>query len=477
MILVDRKINFTDRKKLKTLYIGLNVFIFGLFQYTYGKMIFTYEDYEILFINIKKYYFIIVATLGLVLFVLETIKTRNLKTSFVPLITSVLYLLLAMSDKLFVIVVPVALMTYITKTIVGLFYPNIKLNYILAYDLHLENGKDNLNIKGPFNLIFYDGDFFETDILNKIYTFFTSSYILKTKRKIMIYGSQNIDNQYNLMTIVEHYERLEDGFVVFNNIELSTNNRYEKSDVFQLDEVTEIADGEFFKTYLASQILSYPRVDFEYKIYIVDLSIIKAQENFVLFDINQEQIKEVKIKKNYSIKMENLKDDDKISNFLNKLVEKQLIYNEIKGYLSKGPSDEYMFDRTENFRLKYDAGIKSFQVYSEKMGLIGRLDKEITDEIVNINLPVKDNIVFEDEGDKDGVQVYGLFEEHIGEEKPYDMNLNFFVQVKFPQPEGKENITENKEDIDQKIEEQETKEVGNRPEFNLIAVFDLELSI
>lgn len=455
LIILDKQVNFQNDKKLKILYLAINVFIFGLFQYYYAQLVLNNSNFQDLFFNIKNTYYLGMAALFIVLFVLETIKSKNIKTSYIPLLTGLVFIGLSRVGLYIVAVLPLVLGIFLVKSLVSLFYPNIKLNYILANKYHLEEGYENLPIKTIFQKLFYRGDFFELDILNNIYTFYTSSYLLKAKRQALIYGSENIDDQFNLMTIVEHYEREEEGYVVFNNIEMSINNRYEETDVFKLDKITEIADGEFFKNYLASQILDYPRVDFEYRIYVADLSVFKVGENFRLFDVNKEEIKRNKIVKQYEIKMDNLKDDDKISNYLNKLIEKELIYNQIEGYLNKGYEDSYRFDRTKSFSLKYDAGIRCFKVYSEELGLIGRLNTDETDKITKINLPVYDNIVFEQEENlEEDIQKYGLFAKTEGEEKPYDLYIKFFVEVDFT-----------------KLEELK------KPEFNLIGKFDLELSL
>lgn len=452
LIIVDKQVNFKEKGRLKALYMFINIYIF-LFMNAFVLFLFQSGYEEILFIG-KKYYFIISGLLFFILAGMEVRKSRSLKTGIPPILVGLIYVFLLALTKYTIIVAPIVLNIFLTKYLVSLFYPNIKLNYILAYDRHLDEGYENLKFKDIYNKFFYRGDYFYHPLVNKVFTFFSASYKLRAKRKVLIYGSENVDDQFNLMTVVEHYEREEDGYVVFNKIERSINNRYAESDVFALDKITEIANGEYVKEYFASQIINYPKVDFEYKTYIIDLSIVDGHESFRLFDINREEIQSSRIERAYSIKMDNLKDDDKISKYLHDLVKKDVIYNQIVDFFNKGEDRLYEFDRNNKFRLKYDEGVKCFTVYSEEIGLMGRLNREETEEIVNINLPISSNIYFEDEGDLEDFQKYALYLNSDMEDKPYMMYLKFYIEVDLKDAESLK-----------------------RPNFNLIARFNLELSI
>ncbi len=457
LIVVDKKINFTDKKKLKITYGLINTYVFALIITGFVLAGLGYK--EVLMVAEKAYYIgMIIFALGLL--VLEFTRGRDIKTLWPIIIVALVYGILVRLAKTRLIFGPIVLSLFLTKFLVSLFYPNIKTNFILAYKRHLDEGYAGLRFKDRYNDLFYRGDFFHNDLVNRVFSFFSAGYKLKVMRKRLIYGSENVDDQYNLMTVIEHYEREEEGVIVFNRIERSINNRYEESDVFKLDEITEITNGDYFKTYLATKLITYPKVDFQYKTYIIDLSIIKGNENFSLFDVNKRDILDVKISKDYRVTMENLRDDDRVEKYLHNLVKKDVIYTSIVDFLNKGDQEVYEFNRTKNFKLAYDEGIKCFKVYSGDFGLLGMLKTEDTSEIVNINMPLKDNIVFEEYDLDKEVQEYSIYMEEDMVDSPYNMEVEFYIQV------------------DMKQDRQEEKPRKDpRPNFNLIGRIKLDLSI
>lgn len=454
LILVDKKINFSDRRKLTVLFIAINLLIFFGFQYIYTSWLLANPAYGDLLVVIKKVYLVLMAAGLMGLAGLEYSEGKSLKKPLLIGGIGLVFLLMLALARLSVLVFPLILNLFLTKVIVRFFYPNLKLNYVLAHRRHLYEGYDDLKIKGPYNKYFYRGDFFVSRPVNQVFSFFSLGYPLNMKRKNLIYGTENIDSEYNLSLIKDFYEADGDRLVIFNKIELAENNRYEESDVFSLGEITEVMDGDFFKDYFANQLINYPKVDFEYMTYVIDLTIARTSEQVRLFDLNKVRVDDIKIRKNYSLKMENLKDDELISKYLHELVEKDMIYNQIVDFITKGNETIYRIERSREFRLAYDQGARCFTVNSEKLGVMGRFSREKTLEIMNINQPLEDRLIFEDRGYEGGYQKYALFSHEEADEKPYYIYSKFFIEV----------------DLTNAVK------LG-RPEFSLIVEFDLELSL
>lgn len=427
--IVDRKIDLTDEVKLRILYLLVNSLVFITIQSFYYKLV-TESIIDIdIFMNFKRIYLVlsILALLGLAGY--EIYLSKSVKTTVPIFILVFVFILNLVWLPVIMVFFPVLGAIFITKHLVSLLYSNIKINYLSYFKRFNINGLDTLIFKDLYNKRFYKGDYFKCKYLNMLFTFFSSGYLDKSDSRIVVYPTREMLDHINIDKIINKY-KLKDqpSLISFNSINLSILNKYQANDIFQLEEASEIADEKIFRNYLAGELLKYPKVDFLYKLYVIDFDIVQVTEDFRLFTINHYKVKDKDIVKDVKVKMCNLKSDNYINQYLHSLSMKDIIYNEIVDYFSRDGDNIYSLNRTEEFFLKYDIGAKRFNLYSKTKGLLGYLDPEKMREVSSINLPLDDDLSLEFEGYLRGrLQKYLLCSGDCID--PYYLICNFLVQV------------------------------------------------
>ncbi len=428
MFLVDKFADFKSEKSLNITYFLYNIIIFGSLQFLYVRLYFSGFMEKSSFIYIRIFYSLFINVGLLVMLVKEVLKTRRFK----DLLLSVKFLVVSIIT---VVLFPLTIGVAVAKELMDLLYSNIKVNYLMLNRRYSDQGYETLIRPEIFDEKFYKGIYFQDIFLNKIFRYYSASYEYQAINKIIVYPTRELNDNKNIEKIRSTYLKTkEDTYSGLSNIKFSLMNRYRDNIIFELENLIELENLNRFMSLLVPELTEADKVDFNYKIYILDLVEVNKPIMFKEFTVNRPVAHEYDMVRSMEISP-NLDeiDEESLQQYLYSLVKKELIYTHILEYFDVEEEGKfYEINVTDYFQLNYNRQDEVFYITSNGMEL-GKLEDQALLDASRLNLPLNEDIFLDlnKELTSEDQKVYNIYDRDNPQYEAYLMYFSIFIELDF----------------------------------------------